>query len=240
MVKVSLPKLEEGNVISFLLVLLCILASLDIWRQYAVKNDTFWQQHYNQAVRSSYDFWRMGFRLEDLELKLDKQRKHLEQYMHKIDVTLAPRLALTGNMLRRNTRYVEYVRDSRISLYNLQHNDTRVYSLTCEEGGPAIRFGLNDFRTDPRDECQLFTNVKSHQTLGPQNFFHVVPLAEGAIALRSVASSMFVKVVPPPNDNKNAPWKVVIGGPVVGAAETFRISDEGYLYSPLLSKFCHI
>lgn len=230
-------KLEENNVITILLVLLCIMASLDIWRQYAVKTDNFWQQHYRQAVRYSYDFWRMGFRLEDLEIKNEKQHKHLEQYLHKVDMSVAPQLTLSGNMLRRNTRYVEYVRDSRIALYNIQHNDTKVYHITCENDGPSLRFGLNDFRADPRDECQIFTNVKNHLKLGPQNFFHVVSLSEGAFALRSMASSNFMKVVPPPDDNRGAPWKLVIGGPVVGSAETFRISDEGYLYSPLVSKF---
>lgn len=228
-------KLEENTVISVLLVVLCIMASLDIWRQYAVKNDNFWQQHYRQAVRYSYDFWRMGYRLEDLEIKNEKQTKHLQQYIHKIDMSVAPQLALSKNMLRRNTRYVEYVRDSRIALYNIQHNDTKVFHLTCEDNGPSLRFGLNDFRADPRDECQIFTNVKSHLKLGPQNFFHIVSLSQGGIALRSLASSNFMKAVPPPDDNRNAPWKLVIGGPAVGAAETFRLSDEGYLYSPLLS-----
>jgi hypothetical protein len=109
--------------------------------------------------------------------------------------------------------------------------------MTCEKDGPSLRFGLNDFRTDLRDECQIFANVKSNLKLGPQNLFHVIPLAEGAFALRSVASSMFVKVVPPPDDYKSGPWKLVIGGPVVGAAEIFRLSEDGYLYSALLNGF---
>lgn len=229
-------KLDEGHLITILIITLCILAVLDIWRQYAVRSDSFWVQHYNSAVKSSYQFWGIGYRLEDLEIKLEKQQKHLHHYLHYVDTTLAPKFVLSGNVLRRNTHYVEYVRESRINLYNMQHNDTQVYKIRCEADGPTLRFGLNDFRTDFRDECQIFTNVKSHMKLGPQSYFHVIPIAEGAFALRSVASSLFIKVVPPTHDNSGAPWKLMIGGPVVGTAETFRLTDDGYLYSPLLSK----
>ena len=222
--------------ITGLITALCVLALLDIWRQYAVRTDTFWAQHYDAAVRSSYDFWRIGFRLEDLDIKLEKQRKHLNHYLTYVETTLEPKFVLSGNVLRKNTQHIEYVRESRIHLYNMQHNDTQVYRIRCEKDGPLLRFGLNDFRSDFRDECQLFTNVKAGLKAGPHNFFHVIPIAEGAFALRSVASGHFVKVVPPTNDNKYAPWKLVIGGPVVGSAETFRRSEEGYLYSALMSK----
>jgi hypothetical protein len=49
-----------------------------------------------------------------------------------------------------------------------------------------------------------------------------------------VGSKLFIKVVPPPMEHPELPWKMVIGGPVAGPAEQFRITAEGYLYSPLV------
>ena len=66
--------------------------------------------------------------------------------------------------------------------------------------------------------------------------FEIVPLEEETIGLRVLGSGLFVKAVPPPIDHPQLPWKLVVGGPLAGAAEQFRISSDGYLYSPLMGK----
>ena len=37
-------------------------------------------------------------------------------------------------------------------------------------------------------------------------------------------------------DNPSLPWKIVVGGPLPGAAERFRYTEEGYLYSHLMGE----
>ena len=36
----------------------------------------------------------------------------------------------------------------------------------------------------------------------------------------------------PPKSSEGA-WKLMIGGPIAGAAERFRLTSEGYMYSSL-------
>lgn len=229
--------LESGNITAIMLVILCILASLDLWRQIAIKSESFWRDHYLSAVKSSYNFWSMGYRLEDMELKLQAQHSHLSNLLHHVDVTIAPKFSLNRNTLRHNVGNIEFTREARIGLHDMIRNDTQVYQIRCGTDGPNIRIGVNDFRTDSRDQCQLFTSPKVRDTVDPHTMFDLIPMPEGAFALRSVANNMFVKTVPPPGDNEHAPWKLMIGGPLVGIAETFRLSEEGYLYSPLLEGF---
>lgn len=62
-------------------------------------------------------------------------------------------------------------------------------------------------------------------------------LDEDTMALRSLANDLFVRAVPPPQDAHELPWKLVVGGPLAGAAERFRITSDGYLYSPLMGGF---
>jgi hypothetical protein len=47
-----------------------------------------------------------------------------------------------------------------------------------------------------------------------------------------------VRAVPPPDDNKNAPWKLLVGGALVGATEMFRLTEENYLYSNAVGAEC--
>ena len=69
--------MEPGYVISTMLVILCCLAGLDLWRQIAIRDEAVWEEHYSSAVKSSLDFWKFGYRLEDIELKIEEQKAKL-------------------------------------------------------------------------------------------------------------------------------------------------------------------
>ena len=49
-------------------------------------------------------------------------------------------------------------------------------------------------------------------------------------------NGLYLQAVPPPMDNPNLPWKIIVGGPIPGAAERFRYTKDGHLYSHLMSK----
>ena len=184
-------------------------------------------------MKYSDEFWSLGFRIEDLELKLATQNNRSAAIKNAIE-SLPYISDNENNLLRKHkTATVSDIRDSRIVMHSLLYNDTLLYKIRCESSGNLLRVGLNDFRADSRDECQLFTSTAS-DSWGPHTLFHLIPSMEGSFALRSLASGLFVKAVPPPTDNYKAPWKLVIGGAVVGAAEIFRFSTDGYLYSPLM------
>ncbi|KAJ1429457.1 hypothetical protein B484DRAFT_361726 [Ochromonadaceae sp. CCMP2298] len=228
--------LEATTVIVALLVVLCSLAALDLWRQMAIKHEDSAYTNYAKAVKFSGDFWKLGFRLEDLEVKAAFQHTYWLSIKHQINTALAPKFKLDKNTLRQNTHNIAYTRQSRITLHNLLRNDSSVYQINCGSSGPLVRLGVNDFRTDSRDVCQLFTGTPG-ETLGPHAMFEMVPYQNGAFALRSVSSSRFVRAVPPPPDNSLAPWKLVVGGTLVGSAESFRMTPDGKLYSGLMDGF---
>lgn len=120
-------------------------------------------------------------------------------------------------------------------MHNLLHNDSVIDQVRCGTDGTLLRVGVNDYRSDERDSCQIFTST-STERLGPHSMFDLTPLSEGAFALRSLANDRFVKVVPPPADAPSLPWKLVIGGGLIGAAESFRLSEDGKLFSALMGK----
>jgi hypothetical protein len=239
--------LEPSYVITGLLILLCILAGLDLWRQVAVKDEAAWEEQYAKAVKHSQSFWNYGYRLEDLELKTEAQYNHLYNILHHIDMDLAPRFVLNKATLRNsnNLKNIEYTRKSRIILHDIEQNDTEIFHIHCEKDGPALRVGVNDYRSDNRDECQIFVSPKliDHDHFGPQYMFDLIHLDDleedekGAFALRYMGNGMFMKAVPPPSDNTRLPWKLVIGGPSIGAAEVFRLTEDGYLFSSLMGGF---
>jgi hypothetical protein len=168
-------------------------------------------------------------------LKTEFQLSYWQTIKHQIDTAMSPKFKLDRNALRQNTRNIAYTRQSRIALHNLLQNDSSVYQIRCGTDGALLRIGVNDFRTDSRDMCQIFTG-NSIDPRGPHTMFDLEPSADGSFALRSVASGRFVKTVPPPSDNPLAPWKLVIGGSLIGSAEKFRFTEDGKLYSALMSK----
>lgn len=226
--------MEKMQIVYGLLIILCILAALDLWRQFAIKNDKYWQENYSNAVKSDIKFWKLGYKIEELELKLETQSKRFNQFLYHVDSTIAPRFSLSPKALRHNLHNIEYTHDSLISLHEMLHNDTQVYQITCESNGPQLRVGVNDYRSDQRDECQLFTSAKTIKGAQPHSMFDLIPVFEGSFALRAISNGNYLKIVPPPNDNSALPWKIVLGGTLIGLAETFRLTDEGYLYSALM------
>lgn len=228
--------MEASNVVTILLGLLCVLASLDLWRQYAINSAEYWFLQYSLAVRSDVNFWKLGYRVEDLELKVESQKKRLVALRHAMD-SLAPRFSLDAKTLRQNQHDFAHTRRARVAMHNLLTNDSSIFQIRCEKSGPLLRVGLNDFRTDPRDECQVFAAGSTEDSPGPYAMFEKVALDEGAFALRSLSTGLFVRAVAPPADNSALPWKLVVGGPVTGSAERFRVTSDGYLYSGIMSGF---
>mmetsp|Transcript_16648 Transcript_16648/g.18018 ORF Transcript_16648/g.18018 Transcript_16648/m.18018 type:complete len:622 (-) Transcript_16648:1321-3186(-) len=231
--------IDSGYIIAALLVTLCILAALDLWRQFAIKDEAQFELNYSKGITLNPQFWKIGYQLEDIEVRIDSQYERFQKILHNIDMNLAPRFVLNKNTLRNGNsiRNIEYTRKSRIVIHELEQNDTEIFQIRCEEKGPQLRVGLNDYRTDSRDECQLFTSPKVEEHIGPQHMFDLIHLDSGAFALRYVGNGMYVTAVPPPADNSRLPWKLVVGGPSIGAAETFRLTSEKYLYSALMGGF---
>lgn len=224
--------LDSGNLITCMLIILCFLAALDLWRQVAIKSENYWYLQYTSAVKSTYRFWNIGYRIEDLELKLEYQLNRSIDIKSTLD-TLVQSSGISHFRKRSSDQNVDFIRESRIMMHGLISNDSSLYRIRCEKDGNLLRIGVNDFRTDSRDVCQIFTSTSS-ESYGPQNLFHLVPAVEGSFALKSVSNSNFIKAVPPPDDNKKLPWKLVIGGALVGSAEQFRLTEGGYLYSNIV------
>jgi hypothetical protein len=118
--------IDAGHVITALLVLLCSLACLDLWRQYAINSGDYWFLQYTLAVRSDDSYWKLGFRLEDLEQKLQSQKQRWSAVAHAIN-TLAPRFSITPHSLRPNLQNdISLTRRSRLAVHNLLNNETSV------------------------------------------------------------------------------------------------------------------
>lgn len=216
-----------------LMVVLCVLAALDLWRQIAIKSQEQLIQQYKDALKHSYDFWRIGYRLEEVDEQVEVEASRLVSLSASVDSIVRERNKDKSLRSHGKSESVEHIRRSLVLAHSMIRNSSSVFHIRCEEQGNLFRIGSTDYRTDPRDVCQLFVSADP-LTDGPQTMFDLIPLDSGAVALRSVANNMFVKAVPPPPDNTEAPWKLVIGGSIPGAAGAFRITSEGYLYSALV------
>ncbi len=236
---------EPNQVIVALMVVLVVLASTDLWRQLTIRSISSWLDHYQLAVSFNNDFWKLGFRLENLDLKLERSSARLQQVQHVLD-SLLPRIRLDKELLRTNMHDFAHTRSSRIAMHGLLMNDSAIYKIHCDnEEGNLLRVGLNDFRTDERDSCQVFTDADKPDEdwtgdgPSPQSFFEKVPLDEESFALRPVgAHNLFLSAVPPPMDDSDVlPWKIVVGSAVVGITERFRMDSEGHLYSHVMGGY---
>lgn len=178
-------KVDAGSIITVLLILLCTLAALDLWRQYAINSDDYWFLQYTLAVRDNDNFWKLGYRLEDLEIKLESQKQRWISVTNAIN-ELAPRFSLTSKSLRTPSLPddISLTRRSRLAVHNLLNNETSVGQIRCGVNGPLLRVGLNDFRTDPRDMCGVFVSCGSDDQPGPHSMFEMVPLDEDAFSLK--------------------------------------------------------
>jgi len=259
----KLPRLGAGALITALLVLLCTLALMDLWRQYAINHADYWFLQYTMAVRSGVDYWKLGFRLEDLEKKLEYQRRRIaevKQALATLDATTSLRLGVATSGMSSSSGSssgssssssiigtssggnvadgtVQRTRKARLVVHRLLNNETKIGQIRCGDGTDThvLRVGLNDFRTDTRDVCGVFVTTSStDDEVAPHNIFEMVPLDGDAFGFRYLGNDLFLQAVPPPSDASSLPWKIVVGGPVPGAAERFRYTEDGYLYSPLM------
>ena len=178
--------MDAGTIITALLILLCTLASLDLWRQYAINSDDYWFLQYTLAVRNDDSLWKVGFRVEDLEQKLEAQKQRWSSVLHAVN-TLAPRFSLAPHSLRPSIQNdILLTRKSRSAVHNLLNNETSVGQIRCGETGPLLRVGLNDFRTDSRDMCGVFVSTGTKDQPGPHSMFEMVPLDEEAFSLKYI------------------------------------------------------
>lgn len=226
---------DSSNIVTILLIVLCFLASLDLWRQYALNSADYWFYQYSAAVGSDDTFWKLGYRLEELELKASAQKYRWNDVRHTVE-SLAPHFRLDPKSLRKNQHDFLHTRKARIAINSLQANESSFVRLHCEEDGPLFRIGFSEFRTDSRDMCQIFTGSKEDYP-GPETMFERVRLDEGAFALRAVTTGQYITAISPPPESSTLPWKLVVGGPVPGAAERFRYTDDHYLYSGIIGGF---
>ena len=237
--------MEHGVVLVVLTVVLCLLASVDLWRIYTIKSMSSMFELYKKAVLSSDDFWTLGFRVENLEMRLDRSSSRIQEVQNVLN-SLLPKIKLDKELLRTNLHDFAHTRASRIAMHGLLMNDSAIFKIHCNDmDGNLLRVGLNDFRTDPRDSCQIFTDADTPdedwtgEGPSPQSYFEKVPLDEEAFALRPMgAHNFYLSAVPPPLQQADIlPWKLVVGSAVVGLSERFRLDSEGYLYSPMMGGF---
>lgn len=220
----------NNELITYSLIAMCLLASYDLYTQFSVRSERFWLSEYVSAVQQDTAHWKYGHRIEDLEEKLYYQMSYMRGLKRHLEglPSVAPAVAEKSDLVHR--------RKSRILLKDVFYNESAMVKIRCESGGPLLRIGLNDYRCDPRDVCQIFTDVTSNSDkLVPSTIFEVVKLDnEGLVAFKSLVNGLFVQTVAPPADKSSLPWKLVMGSPSPGAAERFRMTADGYLYSALV------
>jgi hypothetical protein len=233
----SKSSFSSNNRVVGLFVALCLLAGVDLWRQYALNSHNYWFYLYARAVQARSDFWEIGYHMEEMEHKIDSQREYfakVEHVLHAFAPDLRGVQTLTGQV---DDRFLKW-RLARQQIQSLLHNDSSIYQVQCEQGGPLLRVGLNDFRTDGRDVCNIFTSPApeygaSVASGSPDTMFERVLTDHlpGEFYLKSISSGRFLTVSRP---NDGYEWRLMVGGPVAGAAEKFRLSDEGLLFSTLV------
>jgi hypothetical protein len=187
------PKTNEcdaNNLITLSLILLCTLAALDLWRQFALKSGDYWYVAYVNAAKSSENFWKLGFHIEDLEKKMQHQSDKFELIRHEIGILNPP--------LRHSHEKFTRGRMMQNTVHRLLGNDSSVVQIRCEDlrlpsHGNILRVGFSDFRADPMDKCQVFTSTEDN-AIGPHMMFETVPLDEGAFALKNIGTDLFVQV----------------------------------------------
>ncbi len=240
---IDIMHLDSGHVVGILMVTLLTLASFDLWRQYSYTHLSHIFSDYREGVLSTNDYWTMGFRVENLELKLDSSKGRLQDLYHALEMLL-PKMRLDKSLLRNNMHDFGHTRASRIAMHELLMNDSSIYQIECDRSGHFLRVGLNDFRTDRRDSCQIFAETFDEQEdasmkgTSPHSYFEKVDLDEGAFALRPMGNHhLFVQSVPPPMEQSALPWKLVVGSPVNGILERFRIDNDSYLFSATMGGY---
>jgi len=180
------------------------------------------------GLQSSNEFWKIGYRLENAEIKLENQRNYHAAVRDGLRSLSLPLRGQSNDFTGR--------RRARHMLEELEHNINNTVEIKCEANNERLRVGSSDYRTDARDSCLIYTGSSS-TTQGPDTMFEIVDLGDEAFGLRSLSNEKYVQVIPPGSGDSFDPWKLSVGGVVPGAAERFRISPDGYLYSGLVGGF---
>ena len=187
-----------------LYVLLLVVGYLfvgEIRRAWTRRQQSLWDDRYIDAVRSSPEKWKLGWRLEDLESRLHAQRRVADAL---IDA-------------RGDVESIAYAA--------IGHPD-EYHTLECVARlGKRVHVGPDEFR-DMSDRCHFFSglDVSDAPSVGPHELFELVPLDDDAMGLRALSNGKFARVRAPPDDAAwDAPWTLEFASPLPGLAERFQL-----------------
>ncbi len=241
---------QKDNLTTILIVVLCLLGGIDLIRQYYANSLTYYAYVYARGVQSNSEFWEIGYNLEEMEYKIKSEREYME-HIERISPNLrtnlrngmefnAYNLGSNPGLSSEHEHFLMW-RNARSIIQNLLYDDSRMYQITCGDNGSPLRVGLNDFRMDERDMCNIFTAAadaidmesdNESNSNGAETMFEMIDAnTDGEFYLRALCNNRFLTVERKPDSYE---WKLIVGGPVAGAAEKFRLSHDGILYSPLI------
>jgi hypothetical protein len=169
--------------------------------------------------------WNVGYKIENLEIQLEHQYQELKNMLKQIKHFSKP--------LRKGHHH-DFVerRKARNFLSELVTIVNNTVEIRCDMNNERLRVGSGNFHTDHRDMCMLYTGEAGIQA-GPHTMFDVVDLGDGAMGFKSLSNGLFVQAQPPASGQEYDPWQLAVKGRVPGAAEKFRFSPDGYLFSSL-------
>jgi len=214
--------MDDATINRVLYALLAIVIFLfygELRRAWEMRQQALWDDRYIDAVRSSEEEWRFGWRLEDLESRLHAQRYWAEAL---IDAAGAAEAASAG---RGDGAIRTAVADA---LAAAESDVANFVTVSCgSRPGKAVHVGPDEFR-DMGDACRVFSglDVADARDVGPQSVFEIVSLdGEGdAVGLRSLSNGRFARVkAPATNAEWNAPWNLEFASPAAGLAERFQL-----------------
>lgn len=286
-------KFNPQSIVQYLVLLLAVLVSFDVFMQYSIATATYWNSYYELAVSSSPELWKIGFRIEDVDMRslaleskltsivdivksMPNKRSHVGRNNENIESSIQLKSGDNINTLLRGmdfnhtkpagmgsplssfskaieNQHAEQISNNilldhelHLQLHEHSGNISNIVTIHCDSdsdsGAGVLRVGLNDYRTDERNSCHLFeaSNPKERRT-NPHYMFEKIPLGDGAFGLKSVATKLFIRVVPPLQDSSTdtefAQWGVALRSYTAGAYERFRHADDGRLFSSLLGGF---
>ena len=218
----------SNSFVSGLLFFLCILASIDLYRQYVARSGDVEYFRYSMGLQSEPKLWKIGYRTENQEIRLETLTNKMNHMIKRVKEFSNPlRGSVSDFADRRHHREL-------LDEFSINYNNT--VEIKCSANNARLRVGLGNFRSDPRDSCSVYTGDTDTEQ-GPETIFEIVDLGDEACALRSLANGRFVQIIPPGSGDSWDPWKLVVGGVVVGASERFRVSTDGQLYSGLMGMY---
>lgn len=209
--------MDDASLNKLLYGLLAIVAYLfygELSRAWELRQQALWDDRYIEAVRSSPEEWRFGWRLEDLESRLHTERRWGDGVAGALDA----RGADDGQL-------AEHVADGVAAACG---DVTAFVTLDCAaRPGKLVHVGPDEFR-DMSDRCHAFSGYEAAapDAVGPQLVFEVVHLDgdEGSVGLRALSNGKFARVKAPPLDAAfDAPWIVEFVSPLPGLAERFQL-----------------